>query len=78
MDWSKSLFGFFCKLLQKNPNEPFGQPNASEMDHNNYHILKLIKIPHFPSVLHQKIFLKLSHGFYMLDTELKAEVKAIF
>ena len=36
------------------------------------------KIPHFPSVLHQKIFLKLSHGFYMLDTELKAEVKAIF
>ena len=44
MDWSKSLLGFFYKLLQKNPNEPFGQPNASEMDHNNYHILKLIKI----------------------------------
>ena len=48
------------------------------MDHNNYHILKLIKIPHFPSALHQNFFLKLSHGFYMLDTELKAEVKAIF
>lgn len=48
------------------------------MDHNNYHILKLIRMPHFPSVLYQKIFLKLGHDSYMLDTELEAEVKAIF
>ena len=78
MNWSKSLLGFFHKLLHKNPNELFGQPNTSEMDHNNYHILKLIKIPHFPSVIHQNFFFKLGHGSYMLDTELEAEVKAIF
>ena len=27
MGWPKSLFGFFHKLLRKNPNELFGQPN---------------------------------------------------
>ena len=30
MDWPKSLFGFFHKMLQKNPNELFGQPNYSQ------------------------------------------------
>ena len=25
--WTKSLYGFFCKMLWKNPNELFGQPN---------------------------------------------------
>ena len=27
LGWPKSLFGFFHKILQKNPNEVFGQPN---------------------------------------------------
>ena len=25
--WPKSSFWFFCKMLRKNPNELFGQPN---------------------------------------------------
>ena len=27
LGWPKSLFGFFCTILQKNPNDFFGQPN---------------------------------------------------
>ena len=27
LGWPKSSFGFFCKMLWKNRNEPFGQPN---------------------------------------------------
>ena len=28
LGWPKSLFGMFCKILWKNPNEIFGQPNG--------------------------------------------------
>ena len=28
LGWPKSLFKFFWKILWKNPNEPFGQPNT--------------------------------------------------
>ena len=27
LGWPKGLFGFFHNILQKNPNELFGQPN---------------------------------------------------
>ena len=30
--WPKSLFGFFHKMLQKNPNDLFGQPNKSYLN----------------------------------------------
>ena len=29
LGWPKSSFGFFCNILQKNPNELFGQPNIN-------------------------------------------------
>ena len=29
LGWSKSSFGFFCKILRENANELFGQPNIS-------------------------------------------------
>ena len=28
LGWPKSSFGFSCKILRKNPNELFGQPNT--------------------------------------------------
>ena len=28
LGWSKSLFHFFCTMVWKNPNEPFGKPNV--------------------------------------------------
>ena len=31
--WSKSSFGFFCKILWKSPNQLFGQPNSSFFMH---------------------------------------------
>ena len=31
MSWSKSSFRFFHKILQKNPNKLFGQPNIIDM-----------------------------------------------
>ena len=30
LDWSKMSFRFFCKMLQKNPNELFGNPVLSD------------------------------------------------
>ena len=32
MGWPKTSFGFFCKMLWKNLNEPFDQPNRSERE----------------------------------------------
>ena len=32
LGWPKSLVGFFRKMLQKNPNELFGQPNSCLVD----------------------------------------------
>ena len=29
---AKSLFGFFCKMVWKNPNEKFGQPNIIQIE----------------------------------------------
>ena len=29
LGWPKSLFGFFCNILQKNLNELFGQPSTT-------------------------------------------------
>ena len=31
LGWARSSFGFFCTILQKNPNEIFGQPNTSRV-----------------------------------------------
>ena len=31
LGWPKSSFIFFCRKLQKNPNELFGQPNIFDM-----------------------------------------------
>ena len=28
LGWPKSTFGFFCEMVQKNPNELSGQPNT--------------------------------------------------
>ena len=30
LGWPKSSFGFFCNILQKNPNELFGQPKINK------------------------------------------------
>ena len=32
LGWSKSSYRFLGKILQKNPNELFGQPNIYRMD----------------------------------------------
>ena len=37
LGWPKSSFGFFYKMLQKNPNELFAQPN-------NFILLRLVKL----------------------------------
>ena len=31
MGWPKTLFGCFCTILWKNPNELFGQPNIKQV-----------------------------------------------
>lgn len=33
MSWPKSLFKFFCKIVQRNPNKLFGQPNILSREH---------------------------------------------
>ena len=35
LSWPKSLFGIFCTILWKNPNEIFGQPNSKLPESKN-------------------------------------------
>ena len=44
LGWPKRSFGFFCKIVQKNPKERFGQsnifhPDQALKDKSNYKIV---------------------------------------
>ena len=50
LGWPKCLFGFFCKMLWKTPNELFGQPNI--------YIFEIFHEEYFLCLSHLSIFLQ--------------------
>lgn len=44
LSWPNSLFGFFRKVLQKNPYELFGQPNIITTSYNTCTIISTIQV----------------------------------
>ena len=49
--WPKSLFGFFRNILWKNPNKLFGQPNITNLIHDQNHKIYSDYYFNFPSFI---------------------------
>ena len=64
LGWPKSSFIFFCRILQENPNELFGQPNIFDMF--LYITIKKIVLT-VPSLASESLF-KLAPGSFDSDS----------
>ena len=59
MGWPKTSFGFFCKMLWKNLNEHFDQPNRSEREIESLFQVQLVVSKHH-DFISNLVFLALS------------------